>query len=131
MDEARFREYVSHFNAARYSELVAFFTDDVELTFPNGNTLHGPDGIVEFYRPVHAAVREVLRIDFLLIGRDKIATELYTEFHALKDFPEFPSRPLSAGEVMRITSFVHYDLEGERYRRIRVARYLNHDEVRG
>ena len=129
MDEATFRTYIGHFNAARYDELVRYFADDVTLSFPNGTTLEGREGIVAFYTPIHAAVQEILEIDFLMIGADKIAVELYTEFHAKTDFPDFPGRALRAGDVLRFTSFVHYDLdEDDRFRRIRVARYREHDE---
>jgi hypothetical protein len=128
MDEQAFRTYIGHFNAARYDELVRYFADDVTLTFPDGNTLEGRDGIVAFYTPIHKAVKEVLEIDFLMIDERHIAVELYTEFHAQENFPSFPGRPLKAGDVLRFTSFVHYDLdEDERFRRIRVARYREHD----
>jgi SnoaL-like protein len=128
MDETRFREYIAHFNAAHYDELTSYFADDVTLSFPDGNTLRGRDGFIAFYRPIHAAVQEVLEIDFLLIGADKIAVELYTEFHATRDLATFPSGPLTAGDVLRFTSFVHYDLDDDdRFRSIRVARYRSHD----
>jgi SnoaL-like domain len=128
VDETAFRTYISHFNAANYDELTRYFADDVELAFPDGNTLRGRQGIVDFYRPIHAAVKEVLEIEFLLVGEDKIAVELYTEFHAERDLAEFPSGPLRSGDVLRFTSFVHYDLGADdRFRRIRVARYRSHD----
>jgi hypothetical protein len=129
IDEQAFRTYIGRFNRAEYDELVRYFADDVTLSFPDGTTLEGRDAIVAFYRPIHAAVQEVLDIDFLLIGPRNIAVELYTEFHAREDFPTFPTRPLKAGEVLRFTSFVHYDLDEDgRFRRIRVARYREHDE---
>jgi hypothetical protein len=129
MDEHAFRTYIGHFNGAEYEHLVRYFADDVTLSFPDGTTLEGRDGIVAFYTPIHKAIREVLEIDYLLIGDDKIAVELYTEFHAREDFPGFPGRALKAGDVLRITSFVHYELDADdRFRRIRVARYREHDE---
>jgi hypothetical protein len=128
MDEEVFRTYIGHFNRAEYEHLVRYFADDVTLSFPDGTTLEGRDGIVAFYTPIHKAVQEILEIDFLLLGPGKIAVELYTEFHAREDFPSFPNRPLKAGDVLRFTSFVHYDLdEDDRFRRIRVARYREHD----
>lgn len=129
MDEARFRDYIAAFNGARYDLMGEYFADDVTLSFPDGNTLHGPDGIAAFYRPIHAEVREVLEIDFLLIGERAIAIELYTEFHAKQDTTRLPSGPLQQGGVVRFTSFVHYELDADdRFRRIRVARYRAHDE---
>jgi hypothetical protein len=130
LDEAAFRTYIGHFNGAEYDELVRYFADDVTLSFPFGVTLEGREAIVDFYRPIHAAVKEILEIDFLLVGADKIAVELYTEFHALQDYPDFPGgRSLTTGDVLRFTSFVHYDLdESDHFRRIRVATYRQHDE---
>jgi hypothetical protein len=129
MDEQAFRTYIGHFNGARYDELVRYFADDVTLSFPDGRTLEGGDGIVAFYTPIHEAVQEILEIDFLMIDERHIAVELYTEFHAKEDFPSFPGRSLKAGDVLRFTSFVHYDLdEDDRFRAIRVARYREHDE---
>jgi SnoaL-like domain len=130
MDEAGFRTYIGHFNGAEYDQLVHYFADDVTLSFPFGLTLEGRDAIVDFYRPIHASVKEILEIDFLLVGTDKLAVELYTEFHALRDYPDFPGgRSLAEGDVLRFTSFVHYDLDDtDRFRRIRVATYRQHDE---
>jgi hypothetical protein len=129
MTEAEFLKYIGHFNRAEYDELVRYFADDVTLSFPDGNTLEGRDGIVAFYTPIHKAVQETLEIDFLMVSDEHIAVELYTEFHAKEDFPSFPGRALKKGDVLRFTSFVHYDLDADgRFERIRVARYRQHDE---
>ncbi len=129
MDEERFRRYVDAFNGARYDELGTYYADGVTLSFPDGTTLHGLDGITAFYRPVHADLREILEIDFLLIGEHALAAELYTEFHALRDTDAFPGRSLKEGDVLRFTSFVHYDIdEDDLFSGIRVARYREHDE---
>ena len=129
IDEARFRRYVAHFNAGDYDRVAEFYADDVELAFPDGRTVTGRDGIVAFYRPIHRAVHELLDIRFLLTGADRVAAELYTEFRCVQDMPTFPGRPLAAGDVLRLTSFVHYDVADDRFRAIRVARYRTHEEV--
>jgi hypothetical protein len=127
VDEQTFRDYIAAFNATDYDAMVGHFADGMTLTYPDGSTLNGRDEFLAFYRRIHAGVKEVLRIDFLLVGAGKIAVELYTEFHARQDMPDFPGAPLAAGDVRRITSFVHYDLdEHDRFERIRVARYLTH-----
>jgi hypothetical protein len=129
MTESEFLKYIGHFNGAEYDELVRYFADDVTLSFANGTTLEGRDGIVAFYTPIHKSVQEILEIDFLLVAEKGIAVELYTEFHAKEDFPDFPGRELKKGDVLRFTSFVHYDLdEDDRFKRIRVASYRAHDE---
>lgn len=129
MDEARFRAYITAFNGQRYDLMGDYFADDVTLSFPDGNTLHGTSGIADFYRPIHAELEERLEIDFLLIGERAVAIELYTEFHARRDTEKAPGGPLRQGEVVRFTSFVHYELDDDdRFRHIRVARYRAHDE---
>ena len=53
-----------------------------------------------------------------------IAVEMATEFRAREDYPAFTRGPLKAGDTLRITSFVHYDLGPDgRFARIRVGRY--------
>ncbi|HLH68734.1 MAG TPA: nuclear transport factor 2 family protein [Candidatus Dormibacteraeota bacterium] len=126
MDEAMFRHYIALFNARDYERLITFYTEDVELELP-ASSPRGREGIRRYYSDLHRFVRERLRIDFLLVGRDRIATELYTEFRCLHDLPTFSFKPLVAGEVFRCTNFVHYDLVGDRFRRIRVARYKVHE----
>jgi hypothetical protein len=127
MDESAFRTYVAAFNGGDYEALTRYYADDVTLSFPNGLTLEGPGGIVDFYRPMHQAVDESLEIRFLVMDDRHIAVELETEFRAHADFEAFPRRPLKAGDVVRITSFVHYDLDGDdRFRRIRVGSYREH-----
>ena len=124
MDEATFGAYVAAFNAGDYDALTRYYADDVTLSFPNGLNLEGRDDIVAFYEPMHRAVHESLEISFLVMDERHIAAELETEFRAHADFEEFPRRPLKAGDVVRITSFVHYDLDDDgRFRRIRVGSY--------
>jgi hypothetical protein len=73
---------------------------------------------------MHQAVDERLDIAFLVMDDRHIAVELDTEFHARGDFPASPRRPLKAGDVVRILSFVHYDLDEDgRFHRIRVGSY--------
>jgi hypothetical protein len=47
-----------------------------------------------------------------------------TEFHAREDYENFTRGPLKAGDIVRITSFVHYDIGPDgRFAAIRVGRY--------
>jgi hypothetical protein len=53
-----------------------------------------------------------------------VAVELAAEFRALKDYDNFTRGPLKAGDVVRITSFVHYDIGGDgKFRAIRIGSY--------
>jgi hypothetical protein len=129
MDEPTFRSYIEEFNAGNYDAMGRYYADDVTLSFPNGMTLEGRDGIVAFYRPMREAVHESLDVRFLVMDERHIAVELDTEFRAHKDYDPFPRGPLKAGDVVRIISFVHYDLDGDdRFHRIRVGSYRDLDD---
>ena len=124
MDPTAFRAYLREFNAANYAALVRYYADDVLFSFGNGPTLRGRDAVVAFYRPFHEHVRESVEIQFLVMDHRHVAVELATEFHALKDFDGFTRGPLKAGDVVSLTSFVHYDVNpAGRFSSIRVGRY--------
>lgn len=124
MDPMTFREYLRAFNAANYAALVRYYADDVVFSFGHGPTLRGRDAVVAFYRPFHEHVRETVEIQFLVMDHRHVAVELAAEFRALKDYANFTRGPLKAGDVVRVTSFVHYDLNGAgRFSAIRVGSY--------
>lgn len=124
MDEAVFRTYIAEFNAANFDALARYYADDVIFSFNGGLTLAGRDAIVEFYRPFRKAVDETVDIRFLVMDDRHVAAELATEFRAHEDYDNFTRGPLRAGDTLRITSFVHYDIgPGGRFAAIRVGRY--------
>ena len=122
MDGIAFREYLSAFNGADYDAMVRYYSEDVTFSFANGITLTGRDGVIAFYRPFHAAVKETVDILFLVMDSVHVAVELAAEFRALKDYDGFPRGPLKAGDIVRIISFVHYDLDAAgRFSQVRDA----------
>jgi hypothetical protein len=61
---------------------------------------------------------------FLVMDDRHVAVELGAEFRAFRDYEAFPRGPLKAGDVVRLTSFVHYDLDAAgRFSQIRVGNY--------
>lgn len=124
MDEEVFRTYIAEFNAANFDALARYYGDDVVFSFNGGLTLHGRDAIVEFYRPFRKSVDETVDITFLMINDKHVAVEMATEFRAREDYANFTRGPLKAGDTVRITSFVHYDIGPDgRFAAIRVGRY--------
>jgi len=124
MNEEDFRAYIAEFNAANFAALARYYADDVVFSFNGGLTLHGRDAIVDFYRPFRKAVDETVDIKFLMINDKHVAVEVATEFHARQDYANFTRGPLQAGDTVRITSFVHYDIGPDgRFAAIRVGRY--------
>ena len=124
MDEEVFRTYIAEFNAANFDALARYYADDVVFSFNGGLTLHGRGAIVDFYRPFRKAVDETVDIKFLMISDKHVAVEMATEFRAREDYANFTRGPLRAGDTVRITSFVHYDIGPDgRFAAIRVGRY--------
>jgi hypothetical protein len=124
MDEAVFRTYIAEFNAANFDALAGYYAENVVFSFNGGLTLNGRDAIVEFYRPFRKAVDETVDIRFLVMNDTHVAVEMATEFHAREDYQNFTRGPLKAGETVRVTSFVHYDIGPDgRFVAIRIGRY--------
>ena len=124
MDEAAFRAYIAEFTAANFGALARYYADDVVFSFNGGLTLAGRDAIVDFYRPFRKAVDETVDIQFLVMDDRHVAVEMATEFRAREDYQDFTRGPLKAGDTLRITSFVHYDIgQDGRFTNIRVGRY--------
>jgi hypothetical protein len=124
MDEEVFRGYIAEFNAANFDALARYYADDVVFSFNGGLTLYGRDAIVEFYRPFRKAVDETVDVRFLMVNDEHVAVEMATEFRAREDYANFTRGPLKAGDTVRSTSFVHYDIGADgRFTAIRVGRY--------
>ena len=124
MDEKTFRTYLSEFNAANYDALVQYYSDDVVFSFGNALTLRDRDAVVAFYRTMHAAVKETVAIKFLVMDDHHVAVELAAEFKAFKDYDKFPRGPLKAGDIVRVISFVHYDIDtGGKFNHLRTGRF--------
>lgn len=116
--------YIAEFNAANFDALARYYADDVLFSFNGGLTLHGRDAIVDFYRPFRKAVDETVDIKFLMINDKHVAVEMATEFYAREDYANFTRGPLHAGDTVRITSFVHYDVGPDgRFAAIRIGHY--------
>lgn len=49
--------------------------------------------------------------------------DLVTELEALEDWPDFPTGPMSRGEIRRAQNFVWYDVSGKQFTRVRAAHY--------
>jgi hypothetical protein len=74
--------------------------------------------------PFRQAVDETVDIRFLVMNDKHVAVDMATEFRAREDYPDFTRGPLKAGDTVRITSFVHYDIGPDgRFAAIRVDRH--------
>jgi len=116
-----FQRYLDSFNNRLYDNLVPYYAADVEVSLP-GITLKGPQAIVSFYKDFHQYVREHVEAKYLVIDETGIAVEMYSEFECFRDFAK-EGLSFKKGEVRKLLNFVHYDLENDKFKRIRVARY--------
>lgn len=83
-----------------------------------------PVGLVPSARPFRKAVDETVDIRFLVMDDKHVAVEMATEFRAREDYQNFTRGPLKAGDTLRSTSFVHYDIGPDgRFTSIRGGRY--------
>lgn len=118
--EARFRAYLSAFNAGDWHALRGFYAPDVRLVIGNGTELVGREAIIDFYREVNQKVRRTIEIVQCFGTGDTLAAEIESEFVAVRDAPDFV-QPMACGDRYYLNSFVFYDFAGEHYTRIRAA----------
>jgi limonene-1,2-epoxide hydrolase len=120
---AAFHAYVSAFGNADFDRFPAFYNDDVVLQLSAGfPPIHGPDGIVAFYRPMFARVREKLAIHSVEATDTAITLDATTRFTAIADAPDFVLGALDQGDYIEGRVFVDYELKDGRISRIGVRR---------
>lgn len=135
MTKEQFLYYIDSFNKKRYDTLKTYFCPDVTVEYFDNYlepdvpalTLQGPEAFVEHYRRLHEYVKETLDVRELIITEDRIFVELYVEFLCLKDDPpknRFGLR--KAGDIFCWTGWVLYDVESDKFKRIRIAYHRMH-----
>lgn len=135
MDKQKLLQYIDHFNHKRYEEVMAFYHPDVVIEYPTllANpqaqpiTRRGRAGFLEQYVLLHQHCREALEVQTLLQDGNRMAAEIYTEFHFFKDYANFSSRHMKAGDIYIATNWCIYTVEDEKFRHIRVAHFRLHD----
>lgn len=118
--------YISAFNVLDFQTMRKYYNDDVRLELPNGpngepRIFIGPDAIFKFYGDAAHLRDEYLELKFVAIDKDRVAIELYTEFRAKQNTPQFFAGPLQPGDVFVLECFVLYELENDKFKNIRVA----------
>jgi len=135
MDKQKLLQYIDHFNHKRYEEVMAFYHPDVVIEYPTmlANpqaepvTRRGRAGFLEQYLVLHQHCREALEVQTLLQDSNRMAAEMYTEFHFFKDYANFSGRSMKAGDIYITTNWCIYTVEDEKFRHIRVAHFRLHD----
>lgn len=119
--ERDFRNYIAAFNRDDEEIYGSHYADDVVLVIGDHTELHGKQAIFDFYGSVRSATSRTLSILNVIAREDLLGAELESEFLAREDIPDFTPGPMKAGDRLYINSFVFYDLEGGKYKRIRSA----------
>jgi uncharacterized protein (TIGR02246 family) len=122
LTEADFHDYIAAFNRGDFASFGRFYAPDVEFHGRAGQ-FRGRDAVVSFYRTVRARLRERVEIQQLVLGEQEWVADAVTELEALEDWPDFPTGPLSKGDVRRSQNFLWYELSGREFSRIRAAHY--------
>jgi ketosteroid isomerase-like protein len=116
------RDYIAAFNRGDFDGFGGYYTPDIDFR-GRGGTFSGRAAVLDFYRGVRARVRETLTLRGLVVGRQQWIADVVTELHALEDWPDFPTGALRKGETRRSQNFIWYELDGERFARVRSARH--------
>ena len=119
--EASFRDYIAAFNRGDSQAYGAHYCDDVILVIAGHTVLRGPRAIFDFYARIRDGTRRTIAIVSVLARGNLLAAELESEFLATRDLPDFAPGPMRAGDRLFLDSFVFYDLERGKYKRIRSA----------
>jgi SnoaL-like domain len=135
MEKAQLLQYIDHFNNKRYEKVMEFYDPDVLIEYPtmlaNPNappvTRRGREGFLEQYVELHKSCREALEVQTVIMQGDRIAAEMYTEFHFFKDYENFSGRSMKAGDIYITTNWCIYRVENEKFKHIRVAHFRKHD----
>lgn len=120
MDRRTLETYLAHFNNKEYDRQAAYYAPDVSFELPS-LTLKGPAAIIGLYKEFHPHVREHVEIEDAIFGVNKIFVVLPSRFECLKDFKKYGLN-FEAGKLYEIVSFIFYELENDKLKRIRSAR---------
>jgi ketosteroid isomerase-like protein len=119
---AAFKAYTSAFSNADFDRFPTFYTEDVVFELGPRPPIEGRQGIIDFYRPMFAKVRETLITHMILCDDTGIALDATSRFTAFEDAPDFSVGPLKKGEYIDVRVFVHYKLRDGLICHIKVAR---------
>jgi ketosteroid isomerase-like protein len=119
---AAFRAYMAAFSAAEFERFPRFYTEDVLLELGSVPTIKGRQGIVDFYRPMFARIRESLTVNSVRATQSTIELDAITRFTALQDAPDFVVGALKQGDYIEGRVIVSYELRDGLIARISVRR---------
>jgi ketosteroid isomerase-like protein len=122
LTDAEYREYMAAFNRRDFAHFSSFYAPGVEFQGRGGH-FSGRAAVVDFYQQVHARMRETIEIRQIVSSEQGLVADLVTELEALEDWPDFPTGPMTRGQIRRSQNFVWYEVSGKQFTRVRAAHY--------
>ena len=118
MELSEYLEYIDYFNSRQYDK---YYTDDVVVELPS-LTLEGKAAVKAFYRHMGNYVHETVRVKKLITSENALEAHIWSDFYCIKDWDEFPLRPVRRGDMIRVELVVYYKLRDGLFSHIRGAR---------
>jgi SnoaL-like domain len=117
MDKAGYDRYLARFNARDYAGVLDFYAAEFEISFA-GYTLRTRAAVLDFYKFLHAHLRETITVQRFVSDERFLAIEAIVRIEGLVDLTAGALRsvgldrmfPLLAAQVIEIPQFIHYHL---------------------
>jgi SnoaL-like domain len=124
MDRQTYDGYLRLFNARDYDGVLEWFAPRFEVRFA-GYCLDSRQQVKDFYRFLHAYVREEIFVDRFVGDAHTVALEARVQLTGLKALPPEAARAAGferllappPGATIVIPQFIHYHLEGGKFAR--------------
>lgn len=117
-----FRAYIDAFNRSDFDGFSRYYVPDIDFR-GRGGTFAGREAVLDFYRGVKSKMRETLTLRGLVVGKRQWVADVVTELYAQEDWPDFPTGAMKKGETRRSENFIWYELEGDKFKRVRSGRH--------
>lgn len=124
MTREDYENYLKLFNAKDYEGVLEHFTDDCEVVFA-GYCFAGKQAVRQFYAFFHAHTKETISLQRYLSDGDTIALEAVVRLEGMETVtPEMMAErglhrlvAVPKGHVVEIPQFIHYHLEGGKFKK--------------
>ena len=110
--------YCDYFSSGKFDD---WYTDDVQVVLRTV-TLDGKPAVKAFYEAMFPLVHETLRVTRVESGEDWLVADVWSDFYCRRDWPEFPIKPMKAGEMLRVPMRVTYKIRDGRFCHIKGER---------
>ena len=118
MELSDYLEYIDYFNSRKYDN---YYTEDVVVELPS-LTLEGKAAVREFYQHMGNYVHETIRVKKLIAGESSLEAHVWSDFYCIRDWDDFPLRPVRKGDMIRVELVVYYTLRDGKFCHIRGVR---------